>query len=532
VGEKVDVLCEKCLHRPVGREQSILTSAFAVQVVPTGVALDGKQGTIRHATSRGPATGYKRPVIRVDRPVDRICLWHAPTNIYPGFPQPVYHPRHERNGFAAGAEGSNMKVRRLADLDDSERLAFLDRDAGVAAIEDDVAGIVKRVRADGDAALRAFAREFDGIHVETIDVTDRAQAAVDEVEEDVLAAIQDAAGNIRAFHERQTPDDWRDSFGDRELGRRFRPVESAGVYVPGGTAAYPSSALMGVIPAVVAGVRDVAVATPPAEEINPVTLAAIAEAGADRVYAMGGAQAVAALAYGTETVDPVSTVVGPGNRWVTAAKAAVRGDVAIDFLAGPSEVLVVADETANGSYVAADLLAQAEHDPAASVVAVTDDPDLADTIVEEVARQIDGRDREGVIREALSHAASGVLVADSMTEAIRFAEAYAPEHLSIQAQNDEAILAGIDSAGSAFLGPHTPVAAGDYASGTNHVLPTNGGARIAGGLSVDTFLRASTIQRLDREALSGLRETITTLADAEGLEAHARSVHRRFEDDT
>jgi histidinol dehydrogenase len=423
-----------------------------------------------------------------------------------------------------------MEVRRLADLNGGERRALLDRDAGVGAIADDVDEIIDRVRAEGDAALREFARTFDGVHVETIDVTDRAHEAAEEIEEDTLASIREAAGNVRVFHERQVPEDWRDSFGDRELGRRFRPVESAGVYVPGGTAAYPSSALMGVIPAVVAGVEDVVVATPPAEEINPVTLAAITEAGADRVYAMGGAQAIAALAYGTETVDPVATVVGPGNRWVTAAKAAVRGDVAIDFLAGPSEVLVVADGTADPAYVAADLLAQAEHDPAASVVAVTDDADLAEDVTDEIARQLDGRVREEVIREALSHDASGVLLAESMDEAIAFAEAYAAEHLSIQAEDDEAILAGIDSAGSAFLGPHTPVAAGDYASGTNHVLPTGGGAKVAGGLSVDTFLRATTVQRLDRDALSGLRETITTLADAEGLEAHARSVDRRFEE--
>jgi histidinol dehydrogenase len=423
-----------------------------------------------------------------------------------------------------------MNVRRLADLPDADRHALLERDAGVGAIENDVRDIVDRVRAEGDAALREFARTFDGVHVEAIDVPDRARAAVEAVDADTLAAIRDAAANVRAFHERQVPEDWRASFGDRELGRRFHPIESAGVYVPGGTAAYPSSALMGVIPAIVAGVEDVAVATPPAEEMDPVTLAAIAEAGADRVYAAGGAQAVAALAYGTGTIDPVAKVVGPGNRWVAAAKAAVRGDVAIDFLAGPSEVLVVADGTANAGHVAADLLAQAEHDPAASAVALTDDPDLAGAIVDKIARQLDGREREEVIREALAHAASGVLLADSMSEAIEFAEAYAAEHLSIQAENDEAILAEIDSAGSVFLGPYSPVAAGDYASGTNHVLPTGGAAKVSGGLSVDTFLRASTVQRLDRGALSDLRETITTLADAEGLEAHAESVDRRFEE--
>jgi len=423
-----------------------------------------------------------------------------------------------------------MDVRRLVDLDDAKRDALLDRDAGVGAIAGDVREIVDRVRADGDAALRSFAREFDGVHLEAIDVTDRARDAASRVDDDVLAAIREAADNVRAFHERQRPEDWRESFDGRELGRRFRPVESAGVYVPGGTAAYPSSALMGVLPAVVAGVEDVAVATPPAAEMNPVTLAAIEEAGADRVYAAGGAQAVAALAYGTETIDPVAKVVGPGNRWVTAAKAAVRGDVAIDFLAGPSEVLVIADGTADPVHVAADLLAQAEHDPNASVVAITDDDDLAAEIVVEIERQHRDRARADVIREALAHSASGVLLAASMEEAIEFAEAYAAEHLSIQAEDDESILSRIDSAGSVFLGPYTPVAAGDYASGTNHVLPTGGTAKVAGGLSVDTFLRASTVQRLDRDGLADLRQTITTLADAEGLEAHAESVDRRFEE--
>ena len=303
-----------------------------------------------------------------------------------------------------------------------------------------------------------------------------------------------------------------------------------GVYVPGGTAAYPSSALMGVIPAKVAGVEHVAVATPPAEEINPVTLAAIHEAGADRVYSVGGAQAVAALAYGTESVKGVQKIVGPGNAFVTAAKAQVRGDVDIDFLAGPTEVLVVADETADPRLVAAELVAQAEHDTEASVVAVTDDRDTAEAVCTEVAQQVDGRERRDIIEGALENDASGVFLARSQSESILFAEEYAAEHLSIMAEDDEEILGRIDSAGSVFVGPHTPVAAGDYASGTNHVLPTNGGARLHGGLSVDHFLRSTTIQRLDRESLADLSDTITTLAEAEGLEAHATSVRRRFED--
>jgi histidinol dehydrogenase len=286
---------------------------------------------------------------------------------------------------------------------------------------------------------------------------------------------------------------------------------------------------MGTIPAKVAGVDHVAVATPPAEELNPVTLAAIGIAGADAVYQVGGAQGIAALAYGTETVDRVQTVVGPGNRWVTAAKAEVRGDVEIDFLAGPSEVLVLADGTADPAYVAADLLAQAEHDDHASVVAVTDDADLAAAVADEIDARLPDCDRRETVAAALANDASGVFLARSMSEAVLFAEEYAAEHLSIQADDDEALLDRIDSAGSVFLGPHTPVAAGDYASGTNHVLPTGGGARRFGGLSVETFLRSTTVQRLDRDALDDLSDTITTLAAAEGLTGHAESVRRRFE---
>ena len=426
-----------------------------------------------------------------------------------------------------------MNVRTVSELSPAERRSFFERDAGVEAIREKVDGIVDRVREEGDAALREFSEEFDGVTVGNIDITDEAERAhetLTSTDDPVFDAVREAASNVREFHERQRPEDWRDEFDGRELGRRFRPIDRAGVYVPGGSAAYPSSALMGIIPAVVAGVDHVAVATPPAEEINPVTLAAIHEAGADAVYQVGGAQAIAALAYGTETVTSADKVVGPGNKWVTAAKAEVQGDVEIDFLAGPSEVLVLADDTADPEYVAAELLAQAEHDPNASVVAVTADVDLAEAVVDVVETSIDERERAETIREALDNEASGVLHARSMSEAVLFAEEYAAEHLSIMADDDEALLGRIDSAGSVFLGAYSPVAAGDYAAGTNHVLPTNGGAKRYGGLSTDTFLRSSTVQRLDRDALDGIADTITTLADAEGLEAHAASVRKRFEE--
>ena len=423
-----------------------------------------------------------------------------------------------------------MDVRSIGDLAPDERRAVFRRASGVDAVRDDVREIVDRVREAGDVALREYSEEFDDVSVGNIDVTDVAERATEQVDDDVLAAIEDAAENVRAFHERQRPADWRETFDGRELGRRFRPLESAGVYAPGGTANYPSSALMGVIPADVAGVEHIAVATPPAETLPPATLAAIDVAGADAVYQVGGAQAIAALAYGTETVSSCDVVVGPGNRWVTAAKADVRGDVEIDFLAGPSELLVVADGTADPELVATELVAQAEHDTDAAVAAVTADEALASAIADAVEEQAAEQPREGVIRGALDSEASGVFLARSMSEATLFAEEYAAEHLSILAESDEALLDRIESAGSVFLGPYSPVAAGDYASGPNHVLPTGGSARRVGGLSVDTFMRSSTVQRLSRDALADLSDTVTTLARTEGLDAHADSVDRRFQD--
>lgn len=424
-----------------------------------------------------------------------------------------------------------MNVQATADLGPDDRRSLFDRDAGIEEIRDNVADIVSKVRKEGDVAVREFCEEFDGVSVGNLEITDAAERAYEELDDETVEAIETAAENVREFHEAQLPEDWTEEFSEgRELGRRFRPIERVGVYVPGGAAAYPSSAIMGIVPAKVAGVEQVAVATPPADEINPVTLAAIHVAGADKVYSVGGAQAISALAYGTEQVDRVQKIVGPGNKWVTAAKADVQGDVAIDFLAGPSELLVLADETANPKFVASDLLAQAEHDPNAAVAAVADSEEVAEEILAEVESQIESRERVEIIEEALENDTSGVFYSRSPSEAILFAEEYAAEHLSIQTEDEESVLDRIDSAGSVFLGPYTPVAAGDYASGTNHVLPTNGLAKITGGLSVDTFLRSTTVQRLDEGALSDLSETVTTLAEAEGLEGHAESVRKRFED--
>ncbi|WP_135661737.1 histidinol dehydrogenase [Halorhabdus rudnickae] len=424
-----------------------------------------------------------------------------------------------------------MDVQSISELGAEQRRALFERDSGIGEIREDVADIVGRVHREGDAALAEFCRRFDDVEVEDFEITERAAEAYESIDEDVRQAIETAAENIRVFHERQVPEDWSVETADgRELGRKYYPLESAGVYAPGGTAAYPSSVLMGVVPAKVAGVEHVAVATPPAEEINPVTLAAMHAAGADAVYQIGGAQAIAALAYGTESIDPVDVIVGPGNRWVTAAKAEVRGDVRIDMLAGPSEVLTLTDDIADPEIVAAEVVAQAEHDPNAGVVAVTPDADHAAAVAEEIDRQVPQREREDIVREALANDASGVFLAESMDEAVAFSEDYAPEHIFVHAANERDLLERITNYGSAFVGEFTPVAAGDYASGTNHVLPTGGSASIASGLSVDDFVRPATYQQLSEEGLETLRETITTLAEAEGLEAHAHSVETRFEE--
>jgi histidinol dehydrogenase len=424
-----------------------------------------------------------------------------------------------------------MEIRAIQNLGPGERRELFERTAGLSDARADVQEIVDDVRTEGDVALRRFTSEFDDVEVGNLDVTDRAERAVDSLDPDVRDAIEQAAANIRAFHERQRPEDWRETVDGRELGRRFRPLSRAGVYVPGGTASYPSSALMGVVPAAVAGVDHIAVTTPPAEELPAATLAAAHIAGADAVYQVGGAQAIAALAYGTETVPACDVVVGPGNRWVTAAKADVRGDVEIDMLAGPSEVLVLADDTADPALVAAELVAQAEHDTDASVAAVTADEELAEAVLAAADRQAGEREREEVIRGAFESPASGVFLARSTSEAVLFADEYAAEHLSILAADEEDLLDRIDSAGSVFLGPHSPVAAGDYASGPNHVLPTGGNARRVSGLSVETFLRSTTVQRLSAEGLADVGDAVRTLARTEGLEAHAASVERRLDDD-
>lgn len=424
-----------------------------------------------------------------------------------------------------------MEVVAIAEMGPAERQPYFDRGADLGTIADDVNEILDAVREEGDVAVRRFADEFDGVSVGNLDITTTAERAYDNLDETVRQAIETAAANIRAFHERQRSEDWHVDTAAGRLGQRFRPIDRVGAYVPGGGAAYPSSALMTVIPATVAGVEQIAVATPPGDPVHPATLAALHVAGADEIYRIGGAQAIAALAFGTESVPRVRKIVGPGNRWVTAAKAGVRGTVDIDFLAGPSEVAVIGDTDATPDYIAAELLAQAEHGPRCACIAVVTDHDVGSQVAERIDARLTDAARADQIAESLESDASGVLVARSMSEAISFVEAFAPEHLAIHARDPEAIADRIPSAGSVFLGPYTPVAAGDYATGTNHVLPTHGLAKRTGGLSVDEFVRSTTVQRLDRSELAELAPTIKTLANAEGLSAHADSVTCRLDAD-
>ncbi|MFP4175259.1 MAG: histidinol dehydrogenase [Halobacteriales archaeon] len=417
-----------------------------------------------------------------------------------------------------------MRIRRLESLSDDERRRIANR-ASSGNVADDVRPIVEGVREEGDEAVREFTERFDGVELDGIRVEDeRVHEARESCDDDVLRAIEDAAERIRDFHERLVRDDWSVRDNGVEVGRRFVPLASAGAYVPGGGAAYPSTALMTVTPARVAGVERVVACTPP--PVPDATLAALNVAGVDAVYRVGGAQAVAAMGYGTETVEPCDAVVGPGNVYVTEAKRQVRDDdeARIEFPAGPSEILVIADETADEGNVATDMVAQMEHDADARAVLAATDEGFAEEVADDVERRIEDAPR----RETMEAATCEILVGD-IDDCIDFANEYAPEHLSIVTRDDDAVLDRIRNAGSVFLGTNTPVAAGDYATGTNHVLPTGGGARLHGGLSVDDFVRATTYQRLDGEGIGRLADTVTTLARAEGLEAHARSVEERLE---
>lgn len=396
--------------------------------------------------------------------------------------------------------------------------------------------ILKEVQEKGDEALFAYTRKFDQADLgpDTVTVTEEETAeAYAAVGEELLSIIRAALKNIREYHEKQRRYGWFDSKPDGSiLGQKVTPLSRVGVYVPGGKAAYPSSVLMNIVPAKVAGVDEIVMVTPPGKDgrVNPATLVAAKEAGADTVYKIGGAQAIGALAYGTGTIPKVDKIVGPGNIYVALAKKAVYGHVSIDSIAGPSEILVIADETANPRYVAADLLSQAEHDELASAILVTTSEELAQKVSEEIEGFVKTLSRGEIIRKSLDRYGH-ILLAGDLEEAADIANEIASEHLEIQTRNPFDMMTKIRNAGAIFLGEYSSEPLGDYFAGPNHVLPTNGTAKFFSPLSVDDFIKKSSIISYSREALAPLKKSIEAFAQAESLTAHANSIHVRFEDE-
>ena len=393
-------------------------------------------------------------------------------------------------------------------------------------VEQTVADIIADVRQNGDAALLKYNEKFDGAVMTSVEVTEEElDDAIASLEPEFIAIMEEAAENIRAFHEKQV----RNSFviSEKEgvvIGQKVIPVEKAGLYVPGGTAAYPSSVLMNCIPAKIAGCGEIVITTPATGgSVNPAILAAAKIAGADRIFKVGGAQAIAALAYGTETVPKVDKIVGPGNAFVAEAKRQVYGIVSIDMIAGPSEILVVADGTCNPEYVAADLLSQAEHDKLASAVLVTDSEALAYAVRDELEKQLPKLAREEIARTSLDNNGK-IIITDDIKTAIDIANEIAPEHLEICTDNPFDYLDRVKHAGSIFLGKSCPEALGDYFAGPNHTLPTSGTARFSSPLSVDDFVKKTQFSYYTADALAKLAGKVAYFAEKEGLTAHARSV--------
>ncbi|MBM5799353.1 MAG: histidinol dehydrogenase [Cyanobacteria bacterium K_DeepCast_35m_m2_023] len=394
-----------------------------------------------------------------------------------------------------------------------------------------VDAILEQVAQNGDQALLELSERFDGVRPEPLRIPkERLAAAWEASDADLRQALQLAHQRILDFHQRQLPVDLRHNGPHGELlGRRWRPVETAGLYVPGGRAAYPSTVLMNAVPAQVAGVKRLVMVTPPGPQGEPNTtvMAAAYLAGIDELYRVGGAQAIGALAYGTETIPQVDVISGPGNLYVTLAKKAVYGRVSIDSLAGPSEVLVIADDSARADLVAADLLAQAEHDPLAAAILLTTSSALAAAVPLEIERQLAGHPRAEITRQAITDWGLIVICRD-LQEAASLSDRFAPEHLELIVDDPEPLADQIQHAGAIFMGPHTPEAVGDYLAGPNHTLPTSGTARFAGALSVETFLRHTSLIRFNREALAATGPAVVTLAESEGLHSHAESVRRRL----
>lgn len=421
-----------------------------------------------------------------------------------------------------------IKIMKYGEVSPEEIFA---RGTAVTDVSGTVREIIETVRKEGDSALYAYCERFDKAKLTSLEVTqDEIDAAVAAVKPRFVEILEKAAENIRTFHKAQV----RNSFilnGDGVItGQKITPIEKVGLYVPGGTAAYPSTVLMDSIPAKIAGCREICITTPPSADgsVNPVILAAAKIAGVDRIFKVGGAQAIAALAYGTETVPRVDKIVGPGNAFVAEAKRQVFGTVSIDMIAGPSEILVIADGKSNPKFVAADLLSQAEHDKMASAVLVTDSAAFAEKVCAELERQIPLLPRAEIARVSIDHNGK-IIVADNLYDVIAVANEIAPEHLELCVDNPFDYLDKIKNAGSIFMGRYCPEALGDYFAGPNHTLPTTGTARFSSPLSVDDFVKKSQYTYYTREALKEVGDRVAFFAEKEGLSAHARSVTVRLE---
>ena len=423
-----------------------------------------------------------------------------------------------------------IKIYKFGEVSNDEIFA---RGTAVTDVSDTVAEIINNVKVNGDKALFEYCERFDGASICSLEVSDdEINEAFESVEPRFIRILEDAAKNIRNFHEKQV----RNSFiiNDSDgvvIGQKVIPIDRAGLYVPGGTAAYPSTVLMDSIPAKIAGCKEICITTPPNKEgkVNPVILAAAKIAGVDRIFKVGGAQAIAALAYGTETIPKVDKIVGPGNAYVAEAKKQVYGIVSIDMIAGPSEILVVADSKSDARFVAADLLSQAEHDRMASAVLVTDSMEFATKVSDEVERQLSLLPREDIARTSIDNNGK-IIVADDLSKAIEIANEIAPEHLELCVDQPFDYLDKIKHAGSIFMGRYCPEALGDYFAGPNHTLPTTGTARFSSPLSVDDFVKKTQYTYYTKDALSRIADDVAFFAEKEGLCAHARSATVRFED--
>lgn len=394
-----------------------------------------------------------------------------------------------------------------------------------------VTDILNNVKQNGDDAVREYTLKFDGHMPSKFEISrEEIDSSPDKCDRDFILALYKAADNIRDFHARQKQQSWLEPKQNGViLGQRIRGLKRVGVYVPGGTAAYPSSVLMNVIPAKIAGVKEIVMVTPPQKDgtANPDILAAAKIAGVDRVFLMGGAQAVAALAYGTQSVPKVDKIVGPGNIFVATAKKLLYGTVDIDMIAGPSEILIVADKSANPKFLAADLMSQAEHDKMASAILLTTSEETANETAKELSRQMQTLERRDIIEQSLNDFGA-IIVCKDISEAVDFANELAPEHLELAVENPMEYIGRVDNAGSVFLGHYSPEPLGDYFAGPNHVLPTSGTARFFSPLSVDSFIKKSSFIYYTEPALSEAKDDIIKLAETEGLTAHANSIKVRF----